>query len=74
MNAFAVLIGTNLAPAGFSPVLIWSTLLVWMAVAAVLAAVVAVVAGQVPEQVRAQRGRLAWIRRAPLHACTLCAR
>ncbi len=70
MKALSVMMAAGLATAAPSPALVWSTVLVWM----VVAAVVAVVAGQTRPQAREGRGRLFWSRCMPLQPCAVCAR
>jgi hypothetical protein len=74
MTAFSLMIGPTLASAAVSPGLIWSTVLVWMAVAFVLATLVAVVAQQARPQLHVYRVRASGTRCMPLRVCAVCAR
>ncbi len=75
MEAIIVLVGAILAsmlttdpPPSLTPVLIWSTVGIWMAVAFVLAAVVAVLTRLVPR--RPEPARVTWTGNALHRVCT----
>ncbi len=74
MKALMVMMAGSFATAGLPAPLVWTTVLVWMAVAFLLATVVTVVADRARAQARARRARLSWSCRVPLQACAPCAR
>jgi hypothetical protein len=77
MKAIIALVGAVLAStltmdpgSSLAPVLIWSAVGIWMAVAFVLAAVVAVLTRPVPR--RPAPARVTWTGNAPHRLCTAC--